>query len=127
MALAYSVAEYCTAIWEGSHYCNLIDVELRKTMHVISGTVKSTPTQWLVEKIVCSTNLPIHEYGVEKPRLKSRHPFLERVKSINAQLHLKPFNGKKNGNAIFLLTGIQLKISIQSNQDRPFFADYGLG
>jgi len=99
MALAYSVAEYCAQVWEGTHHCNLVDVELRKTMRIISRTVRSTPTQWLpvladielshiktqnavlraVEKIASYITLPIHEYGVGKPRLKSRHPFLERV------------------------------------------------
>lgn len=33
---------------------------------------------------------------------------------------------RMNGNAISLLTGIESKISIQNNQDRPFLADYGL-
>lgn len=104
------MAKYCTPIWEDSHHCNLIDMELRKTMRIISGTVKSTPMQWLpvlaniepphirrqnavlriAKKIASNTNLPIHEYRDETPRLKLRHPFLERVKSIKAQLGLKP-------------------------------------
>jgi len=99
MAFVYSVAEYCAPIWEGSHHCNLIDVKLRKTMRIISGTVKSTPTQWLpvlaniepshirrqnavlriAEKIACNTNLPIHEYRFQNPRLKL---FLFRMKKI---------------------------------------------
>jgi len=88
-------------------------------MRIISGTVKSTPTQWLsvlaniepphirrqnavlmvAEKIACNTNLSIHEYGVEKPRMKSRYLFLERVKSIKTQLRLK-CNLPANGNLI---------------------------
>lgn len=47
LALVYSVAEYCSLVWMKSVYCNKIDVQLNQAMQTISGTVKSTQTQWL--------------------------------------------------------------------------------
>lgn len=32
ITLLYSVAEYCSLVWEGNIHCRLIDVELRKSL-----------------------------------------------------------------------------------------------
>jgi hypothetical protein len=102
LALTYSVAEYCAPVWEGSQHCSLIDVQLRKAMRKITGTVMCTNNQWLPvlaniepphlrrqncvlrekEKIDKYLDLPIHEDGLENPRLKSRKPFVMRANEI---------------------------------------------
>jgi len=111
MALLYSIAEYCSPVWEGSTHCRLIDIELRKGLRIITGTVKSTKVQWLsvlanieplhirrqntVLRIAYKLQnnlvlLPIHEYGVAVPRLKSRHPFIARLEAIKNHRSLQP-------------------------------------
>jgi hypothetical protein len=40
----YSVAEYCSPVWARSAHCKKVDIELN---HIISGTVRSTQTEWL--------------------------------------------------------------------------------
>lgn len=47
LALLYSVADYCSPVWEGSSHCKLIDTELRKSLQINTGTVKFTKVQWL--------------------------------------------------------------------------------
>lgn len=47
LALLYSVAEYCSPVWEGRTHCRLIDTELREGLRIVTGTVKSTKVQWL--------------------------------------------------------------------------------
>jgi hypothetical protein len=102
LALTYSVAECCASDWEFSQHCSLIDVQLRKTMRKITGTVTCTNNQWLPvlanieppnlqrkncvfrekEKIVKYQYISIHEDGIKNPRLKSRKPFLMRANEI---------------------------------------------
>ena len=47
LALCYSVAEYCAPVWTRSSHTNKVDVKLRESMRLVSGCLKSTPTQWL--------------------------------------------------------------------------------
>ena len=47
LALCYSVGEYCTPIWMRSPHVQLVDVKLRESMRIVTGCLKSTPTQWL--------------------------------------------------------------------------------
>ncbi|VVC34166.1 Hypothetical protein CINCED_3A019853 [Cinara cedri] len=102
LALTYSVAEYCAPVWEGSQHCSLIDVQLRKALRKITDTVTRTNNQWLPvlaniepphlrrqnyvlrekERISKYPDLPIHEDGLENPKLKSRKPFLMRTNEI---------------------------------------------
>ena len=43
----YSVAEYCSPVWSGSVHCIKLDVSLNECMGLISGCIKSTPTEIL--------------------------------------------------------------------------------
>lgn len=47
LALCYSVAEYCSPVWERSSHTHKVDVQLNHSMRLISGAVKSTPIPWL--------------------------------------------------------------------------------
>ena len=47
LALVYSVAEYCSPVWAGSCHTKKVYTILNSAMRIISGTLKSTPTQWL--------------------------------------------------------------------------------
>jgi len=47
LALWYSVAEYCCPVWQGSTHDSLVDAQLHSSMHLISGTIRSTPLPWL--------------------------------------------------------------------------------
>lgn len=47
IGLVYSCAEYCCSTWLNSVHISKTDVELKKTMRIISGTVHSTPLIWL--------------------------------------------------------------------------------
>lgn len=96
LALVYSVAEYCAPVWMISAHSNKVDVQLNQAMRIITGTVKSTQTQWLpalsdllppelcrknvassiLEQIKNNKDLPVHNDVFLHPdkRLKSRHP-----------------------------------------------------
>ena len=43
LALCYSTAEYCAAVWFRSAHAHRIDMKLNKTYHTITGALKSTP------------------------------------------------------------------------------------
>ena len=47
LALVFSTAEYCCSTWLNSAHVHKIDVQLNRTMRIISGTVSSTPKNWL--------------------------------------------------------------------------------
>ena len=47
LGLVYSTAEYCAPVWINSPHVKRIDVKLNDTMRMISGTIRSTPIQWL--------------------------------------------------------------------------------
>lgn len=96
LALVYSVAEYGAAVWLKSAHTNIIDVALNEALRVITGTVSSTPIEWLQvlanieppairrykafarewNKIESTRDLPIHNDLIDLPdrRLNSRHP-----------------------------------------------------
>jgi len=44
---ALAVAEYCCPVWQRSTHVSLVDAQLHSSMHLISGTVRSTPLPWL--------------------------------------------------------------------------------
>jgi len=96
LALCCSPAEYCAPVWSRSAHTSRVDVQLNSTMHLISGTLRSTPLPWLpvlsnieppalrrkaatdklVEKIVKHDTWPIQPYILSPPllRLTSRKP-----------------------------------------------------
>jgi hypothetical protein len=47
LALVYSTAEYCSAVWLNSQHAKNIDVQLNNIMRLITGMLKSTPVEWL--------------------------------------------------------------------------------
>jgi len=95
LALVYSAAEYASPVWLNSSHCNEIDVQLNHSMRIISGTVKSTPIEWLPvlcnilpphirrkkaacrewSKYLSNTSLPLNQdTSNQNLRLKSRKP-----------------------------------------------------
>ena len=98
MALCHSVGEYCAPVWMRSTHSSLVDVKLRESMRIITGCLKSTPTQWLpvmsaiapphlrreqinqkwihTAEVASVTPLQnIYKNTPEESRLKSRSPF----------------------------------------------------
>lgn len=47
LALVFSVAEYSAPVWLESAHTHHIDIALNKAMRIITGTVSSTPIEWL--------------------------------------------------------------------------------
>ena len=45
--LVYSTAEYCAPVWCRSTYIRLIDSALNDALHVITGCLRPTPTNYL--------------------------------------------------------------------------------
>jgi hypothetical protein len=45
IALVYSVAKYCAPVWTRSAHCHKVDVELNRTIRIITSTVRSTHVQ----------------------------------------------------------------------------------
>lgn len=104
MALVYSAAEYGAPVWLNSCHTQKIDVQLNTTMRIISGTVKSTPVQWLpalcgiappdtrrkqalyreCNKILNNPQIPLYADLVSEhsTRLKSRRPTLTTGKRL---------------------------------------------
>lgn len=94
LALVYPVAEYCSPTWLNSAHTRAVDTQLNNTMRLISGTIKSTPTQWLPvlsnihpphlrrqlalkkewQKCLDNRHLPIHQDRISQSRLRSRKP-----------------------------------------------------
>jgi len=96
LALCYSAAEYCGPVLSRSAHTSQVDVQLNSTMHLISGTLRSTPLprlpvlsnteppalqrkaaiEQLVEKIVKHDSWPIQPDILSPPllRLTSRKP-----------------------------------------------------
>lgn len=96
LSLVYSTAEYCSAVWLNSAHTHLVDTQMNTTMRLVSGTVKSTPTNWLPAladilppdlrrqralvreylKASCSPDQPLYD-DLQIPiisRLRSRNP-----------------------------------------------------
>lgn len=104
LALVYSTAEYCAPVWMNSSHTNLVDTQLNASMRLISGTVRSTPLQWLPAlsniappdlrrknalmreymKAIDTPDLPLYN-DIQQPalaRLKSRHPPLAAAEDL---------------------------------------------
>lgn len=104
MSLIYSAAEYCCSSWLNSLHVTKIDIELHKTMRIISGTVHSTPLPWLpalsdikppdkrrksallrdYQKAILNSNIPLH-HDIQQAipnRLQSRKPPIETAKQL---------------------------------------------
>ncbi len=47
LALVYSVAEYGAPVWIASAHTHHIDVALNKALRIITGSITSTPIEWL--------------------------------------------------------------------------------
>ena len=47
LSLCYPAAEYCAPVWSRSAHTSQVYVQLNSTMHLISGTLSSTPLPWL--------------------------------------------------------------------------------
>ena len=47
LSLAYSIAEYCAPVWCHSAHTRLIDSVLNDTLHIVTGCLHPTPTDYL--------------------------------------------------------------------------------
>ena len=47
LALVFSNAEYCTPVWCRSSHTHMLDFELNRDMHIITGCLENTPTPML--------------------------------------------------------------------------------
>ncbi|XP_072395122.1 uncharacterized protein [Diabrotica undecimpunctata] len=47
LGLVFSTAEYCSSDWINSPHIHEVDAQLNHTMRIITGVIKSIPTQWL--------------------------------------------------------------------------------
>lgn len=67
LALVYYVAEYCCPFWFNvSNHVSEIKTALNTTIRTFSGTVKSTPCQWLP----VLSNIPSPQYRRQKALVK---------------------------------------------------------
>lgn len=104
LSLVYSTAEYCCPVWSHSAHTGRVDKILNECQRIISGTIKSTPTEWLpvlsnimpssirrnmavakeAQKIYTRPSLPIHQDldGRNELRLPSRKPFWTKANDI---------------------------------------------
>lgn len=121
--MVYSAVEYSSATWLNSAHVSKVDIELNRTMRIISGTVRSTPLEWLpalcniapphirrqsalltlYQKICNDRRIPLHyDLLVDIPsRLISRKPPL-----ISARrLHTNGFDPRTAWNEIWLDSG----------------------
>ena len=48
LSLVYSTAEYCAPVWCRSVHAHLIDSVLNNTLHIVTGCLRSTPTDHLL-------------------------------------------------------------------------------
>ncbi len=124
LALVYSCAEYCSSSWLNSAHAKKVDVELNKTMRIITGTVQSTPLEWLPalsniappcirrqnnlltlhRKILVNEHIPMNR-DLALPmlnRLKSRNPAIHTAKSLDAA----NFNPKEIWKELWTRSGI---------------------
>lgn len=93
--LVYSVTECASPVWINSSHYSKIDDQLNHYKHIISGTIKVTPTEWIPvlynilpphirrKKSACrewstylsNTSLPLHQdTSNQNLRLNSRKP-----------------------------------------------------
>jgi hypothetical protein len=57
IALVYFVAENCSPVWLNSTRTKKVDIKLNQSLHIISGTIKTTPLDWL----------PVHSNIISPP------------------------------------------------------------
>lgn len=109
IALVYSVAEYCSPVWMNSAHVSKIDSQLNVTMRMITGTIRSTPINWLpvlcniappslrrsvallreYKKLTNNDALPIHADFLtfqNISRLKSRRPTIKTAMDLTASV-----------------------------------------
>ena len=110
LALCFSVAKYCAPIWCRSTRTKLVDSHISSAMRMISGSVMSTPVQWLpvlsniapayllrnsasvkiLDKIRLHLNLPVQVFKdiYEPPefRLPSRRPIWSTMPSSDCSV-----------------------------------------
>ena len=105
LALSYSTAEYCCAVWGKSCHAKKINAELNNACRVITGNLRPTPLQSLYRlagiappdirrdtmtrtekfKQEIDTRHPLYEHICPTPRLKSRKSFMTN-ESLNTRL-----------------------------------------
>lgn len=124
LALIYTCAEYCCSSWLNSTHASKIDTELNKTMRLITGTVKSTPLEWLpavsriappdirrqnallklYQKTIDNPNIPLHTDLTTDPiaRLKSRNPPVVTASNLHSNGFVAPeaWKARWSNNAI---------------------------
>lgn len=105
LAMVFSTAEHCCSTWLNSAHVNKVNVELNKAMRKISGTVASTPLQWLpalsqiapaenrrrqallrdYRNVINNPNIPLRQDLMLPPvkRLKSRKPATVTAKHLH--------------------------------------------
>ncbi|CAH1242641.1 Hypp6921 [Branchiostoma lanceolatum] len=96
LALCYSTAEYCAAVWERSSHAPKADVELNRACRTITGNLKATPRPALYTLAgICPPGIrrdvqarterdkqqkdprhPLHGHQEVPRRLRSRHSFM---------------------------------------------------
>lgn len=72
LALLYSCAKYCSSSWLNSAHAYKVDVELNKSMRTITGTVSSTPVEWLPALS-----------GILPPSIRRKNNLLTRYQMVN--------------------------------------------
>ena len=96
LALSYSTAEYCSAVWARSHHADKINADLNNACRIVTGQLKPTPlpalyrsvgiappsirreTQTKIEKHKQETDPrhPLYGHCCPRKRLKSRKSFM---------------------------------------------------
>jgi hypothetical protein len=81
LAMCFSTAEYCAAVWETSAHASKVDIEFNKVCQIITGNLKATPIPLLYRlKGICPPR--IHRAALDK---------IERGKQLNDPRH--PLHG----------------------------------
>jgi hypothetical protein len=81
LAMCFSTAEYCAAVWETSAHASKVDIEFNKVCQIITGNLKATPIPLLYRlKGICPPG--IHRAALDK---------IERGKQLNDPRH--PLHG----------------------------------
>jgi len=70
LALCYSATEYCDPVWSRSAHTSQVDVQLNSTMHLIFGTLHSTPLPWL--PVLSNIEPPTREWHGNRYRGNTR-------------------------------------------------------
>lgn len=87
-ALVYSTAEYGDQVWCNSAHTKKIDTQFNSAMRIISGTIKSTPTEWLP---VLTNNLP-HSLRRMEALLRTTNKAVKMKRSLLYQMLINTSN-----------------------------------